>query len=69
MSRPFGTPQELERRRRQAVRAIADGQSRQAVAAVLGVHPNSVSRRVRARAISCFTLLRACERIVQMYSI
>lgn len=48
MSRPFGTPQELERRRRQAVRAIADGQSRQAVAAVLGVHPNSVSRWVRA---------------------
>lgn len=48
MSRPFGTPDELERRRRQAVRAIADGQSRQAVAAVLGVHPNSVSRRVRA---------------------
>jgi transposase len=48
MSRPSGTPQELERRRRQAVRAIADGQSRQAVAAVLGVHPNSVSRWVRA---------------------
>ena len=48
MSRPHGTPQELERRRRQAVRAIAEGQSRQAVAAVLGVHPNSVSRWVRA---------------------
>ena len=48
MSRPHGTPQELERRRRQAVRALADGQSRQAVAAVLGVHPNSVSRWVRA---------------------
>ena len=48
MSRPFGTAAELERRRRQAVRAIAAGQSRQAVAAVLGVHPNSVSRWVRA---------------------
>ena len=48
MSRPSGTPAELERRRRQAVRAIADGQSRQAVAAVLGVHPDSVSRWVRA---------------------
>jgi transposase len=48
MSRPFGSAGELERRRRQAVRAIAEGQSRQAVAAVLGVHPNSVSRWVRA---------------------
>ena len=48
MSRPFGTADELERRRRQAVRAIAEGQSRQAVAAVLGVHPNSVSRWARA---------------------
>jgi len=48
MSRPIGTAAELERRRRQAVRAIADGQSRQAVSAVLGVHPNSVSRWVRA---------------------
>jgi transposase len=48
MSRPHGTPHELERRRRQAVRALADGQSRHAVAAVLGVHPNSVSRWARA---------------------
>ncbi len=48
MSRPIGTAAELERRRRHAVQAIADGQSRQAVAAVLGVHPNSVSRWVRA---------------------
>ena len=48
MSRPLGTAAELERRRRQAVRAIAAGQSRQAVAAALGVHPNSVSRWVRA---------------------
>jgi transposase len=30
------------------VRALAEGPSRQAVAAVLGVHPNSVSRWVRA---------------------
>ena len=48
MSGPHGTPHELERRRRQAVRAIADGQSRHAVAAVLGVHPDSVSRWARA---------------------
>ena len=48
MSRPLGTADELERRRRQAVRALAEGQSRQAVAAVLGVHPNSVSRWARA---------------------
>jgi len=48
MSRPIGTAAERERRRRQAVPAIADGQSRQAGAAVLGGHPNSVSRGVRA---------------------
>ena len=48
MSRPLGTAAELERRRRQAVRAIAAGQSRQAVAAALGVPPNSVSRWVPA---------------------
>lgn len=51
MSGPHGPPRELERRRRQAVRALADGPSRparQAVAAVLGGHPNSVSRRAGA---------------------
>lgn len=48
MSRPHGTPHELERRRRQAIRALAEGQSRQAVAVVLGAHPNSVSRWARA---------------------
>ena len=48
MSGPHGTPHELERRRRQAARAIADGQSRRAAAAVPGVHPDSVSRWVRA---------------------
>jgi transposase len=48
MSRPFGTADELERRRLRAVQAIADGQPRKTVAAVLGVHPNSVSRWVTA---------------------
>lgn len=46
MSRPFGTADELERRRKRAVQAIADGLSRKHVAAALGVHPNSVSRWV-----------------------
>ena len=48
MSRPFGTAAELERRRTRAVDAIAAGQPRKTVAAVLGVHPNSVSRWVTA---------------------
>lgn len=48
MSRPYGTPFLLERRRKQAVAAIAEGHSRKAVAAAIGVHPNSVSRWVTA---------------------
>jgi transposase len=48
MSRPYGTPLDLERRRKQAVQAIAQGHSRKAVAAAIGVHPNSVSRWVTA---------------------
>jgi transposase len=48
MSRPIGTPVELERRRRRAVQAVADGEPRQAVARVLGVHPKTVARWVRA---------------------
>ena len=48
MSRPIGTPVELERRRQQAVQAVADGQARQTVATVLGVHVKTVSRWVRA---------------------
>ncbi|WP_010048226.1 winged helix-turn-helix domain-containing protein [Gemmata obscuriglobus] len=48
MSRPIGTPVELERRRQQAVQAVADGPARQTVATVLGVHVKTVSRWVRA---------------------
>jgi transposase len=48
MSRPTGTAEELERRRVQAVRAVAEGQTRATVARVLGVHYKSVARWVRA---------------------
>lgn len=48
MSRPIGTADELERRRTQAVQAVADGEPRKTVAKVLGVHIKSVSRWVRA---------------------
>lgn len=48
MSRPTGTAEELERRRKRAVQAVADGQSRKTVAHVLGVHIKTVSRWVRA---------------------
>jgi transposase len=48
MSRPTGTADELERRREQAVRAVADGQARATVAKVLGVHYKTVARWVRA---------------------
>jgi transposase len=47
MSRPLGTADELERRRKQAVQAVADGQSRTIVATVLGVHHKTVARWVR----------------------
>jgi transposase len=47
MSRPFGTADELERRRQQAVKAVADGESRSTVAKVLGVHYKTVARWVR----------------------
>src|SRR5205085_11442304 len=47
MSRPLGTAVELERRRQRAVQAVAGGQPRAAVAAVLGVHPKTVARWVR----------------------
>jgi transposase len=39
---------ELERRRQQAVQAVTDGQPRKTVAQVLGVHPKTVARWVRA---------------------
>jgi transposase len=48
MSRPIGTADELERRRTQAVQAVADGEPGKTVAKVLGVHVKTVSRRVRA---------------------
>jgi transposase len=48
MSRPIGTADELERRRKQAVQAVAAGEPRKTVAKVLGVHLKTVSRWVRA---------------------
>ena len=48
MSRPVGTADELERRRTRAAQAVADGEPRKTVAKVLGVHPKTVSRWVRA---------------------
>jgi len=48
MSRPLGTADELERRRKQAVQAVTDGESRTTVAKVLGVHYKTVARWVRA---------------------
>jgi transposase len=48
MSRPFGTPGELERRRRQAVAAVAEGESPETVARVLGVSRSSMYRWLAA---------------------
>jgi len=48
MSRPVGTSDELERRRKRAVQAVSDGEPRKTVAKVLGVHIKTVSRWVRA---------------------
>jgi len=44
MSRPFGTAAELERRRRQAVEAVRQGESPETVARVVGVNRVSVYR-------------------------
>ena len=44
MTRPLGTADELERRRRRAVELIEQGESPGVVARILGVHPKSVSR-------------------------
>jgi transposase len=44
MSRPFGTPEELERRRRRAVELVAQGERPTAVARFLGVDRSSVYR-------------------------
>src|SRR6187401_2574761 len=48
MSRTTGTTEELERRRKRAVQAVTDGESRMTVAKVLGVHYKTVARWVRA---------------------
>jgi len=48
MSRTTGTTEELERRRKRAVQAVTDGESRTTVAKVLGVHYKTVARWVRA---------------------
>jgi transposase len=48
MSRPVGTADELERRRKRAVQAVIDGEPRKTVAKVLGVHLKTVARWVRA---------------------
>ena len=47
MSRPHGTGDELERRRKRAVQAVAGGEARTTVAKVLGVHPTAAPARVR----------------------
>jgi len=44
MSRPFGSADELERRRRQAVSAVQQGESPEDVARVLGIHRSSIYR-------------------------
>jgi transposase len=44
MSRPLGTPEELERRRRRAVQLLDDGERPTVVARFLGVHRSSVYR-------------------------
>jgi transposase len=48
MSRPTGSADELERRRQRAVEAVAEGHHRRVVAQVLGVHPKTIARWVRA---------------------
>jgi transposase len=47
MSRPVGSADELERRRKRAVQAVTEGQPRATVAKVLGVHPKTMARWVR----------------------
>jgi transposase len=44
MSRPFGTPEELERRRRRGVALLEQGERPTAIARFLGVHRSSVFR-------------------------
>jgi transposase len=47
MSRPVGSADELERRRKRAVQAVTEGQPRAVVAQVLGVHSKTLARWVR----------------------
>src|SRR5579871_4920430 len=44
MTRPIGTADELERRRRRAVELVEGGESPSTVARILGVHETSVHR-------------------------
>src|SRR5580700_3998922 len=44
MTRPFGTAAELERRRRQAVESVRQGESPETVARVIGVNRASIYR-------------------------
>jgi transposase len=50
MSRPIGTSQELERRRRRAVELVEQGEPQSVVARILGVNRSSVYRWQRAAA-------------------
>jgi transposase len=48
MSRPFGTPAELERRRHRAVELVRRGERRSTVARILGIHYKTLARWLRA---------------------
>jgi transposase len=51
MTRPCGSPEELERRRRHAVDLLAKGESPSLIARILGVHETSVHRWRRLAAL------------------
>jgi transposase len=51
MTRPSGSPEELERRRRRAVELLAQGESPSLIARILGVHETSVHRWRRLAAL------------------
>src|SRR6202041_2849021 len=51
MSRPFGSAAELERRRLQAVSAVQEGESPEAVARIVGVNRSSMYRWLRCAQI------------------
>jgi transposase len=51
MTRPSGSPEELERRRRRAVELLAQGESPSLIARILGVHETSVHRWRRLDAL------------------